>query len=50
MSGVSAERRAEAVAMYAKCKDARFVAVAFNIPYKTVQEIVRETKAAPSSP
>ncbi len=50
MSGVSSERRAEAVAMYAKCQDARLVAVAFNVPDKTVHAIMREAMAAPSSP
>jgi hypothetical protein len=44
---LSAEQRAEAVAMYAKCQDARLVAVAFNLPFKAVQSIMREAKEAP---
>ncbi len=49
MSGVSAERRAEAVAMYAKCKNLRMVAVAFNVSHESVRTWVREATATPTS-
>ncbi len=49
MSGVSAERRAEAVAMYAKCKNFRTVAVAFNVPHESVCTWVREATTMPTS-
>lgn len=51
MSGVqklSAEQRAEAVAMYAKCKNFRVVAVAFNVSHERVRTWVRDAMATSS--
>lgn len=49
MSSISAERRAEAVAMYGKCKNLRTVAVAFNVSHESVRTWVREAMATPTS-
>jgi transposase-like protein len=49
MSGVSAAQRAEAVAMYAECQDARLVAVAFNVSHESVRTWVRQANAARKS-
>ena len=51
MSSISAERRAEAVVMYAKCRNFRTVAVAFNVSHESVCTWVREaTTMHTSSP
>ncbi|MFO1125113.1 MAG: hypothetical protein U1E25_07415 [Methylocystis sp.] len=49
MIGISAERRAEAVAMYGKCKNLRTVAVAFNVSHESVRTWVREAMTMPTS-
>ncbi len=46
---ISAERRAEAVAMYGKCNNFRTVAVAFNFSHESVRTWVREAMAMPTS-